>query len=254
MPYASSRPLPLPLPMHARADPLPVLPPVMAAQEAERVRVARELHDELGQYLLALKLELSRLAQAGDADGAPVLQQGVRGLLPLVDGTMAAVRRIALDLRPPELSESGLVPALQALAQQVRARLSVTVEVRAYLQALGDTRMDPVVELASYRIAQEALSNAVRHAKASTVVVEVIFDGASFLLRVRDDGTGLSRYDATSRPRLGLQGMRERAEACGGQLQVQDALQGGCVIEARMPIAGAAGKMCRDPRFTGEVN
>jgi signal transduction histidine kinase len=237
-----------------RADALPALPPVMAAQEAERLRVARELHDELGQYLLALKLELSRLAQADDIDGAQVLRQGVRGVLPLVDGTMAAVRRIAVDLRPPDLSESGLVPALQALARQARARLAVTVDVHVRLNGLEHPGLDPGVELASYRIAQEALSNAVRHAKASRVEVEVLIEGASFVMRVRDDGPGLSRNDGWGRPRLGLQGMRERAEACGGQLRIQDALQGGCVIEARMPVAGATGDVCRDLRFTGEVN
>ncbi len=252
MPHASIRPL-SPT-SSARGEHLPALPPVVAAQEAERLRVARELHDELGQYLLALKLELSRLAQTEDLDDAQAVRQRVRGLLPLVDGTMAAVRRIALDLRPPDLSGSGLVPALQALARQVRARLSINVEVHARLEGLDHNALVPGAELATYRIAQEALSNAVRHAKASMVDVEVFTEGAFLVLRVRDDGAGLASRDAWTRPRLGLQGMRERAEACGGQLQIQDAAQGGCVIEARIPIASTVGNGRCDLRFNGEVN
>lgn len=240
--------------MAAHVHPMPALPPVVAAQEAERLRVARDLHDELGQHLLALKLELSRLSQAEDLGGAQVVRQRVRSVLPLVDGAMAAVRRIAVDLRPPDLSGSGLLPALQALARQVRSRLSVNVEVHARLDGLDHNVISVGLALAIYRIAQEALSNAARHAKASTVSIEVIAEGASLVLRVRDDGLGLSREDGWSRPRLGLQGMRERAEACGGWLQIQDAAQGGCVVEARLPISRTAGNGGGSQGYTGEVN
>jgi len=215
----------------------PCLPTVLAAREAERLRVARDLHDELGQHLLALRLELWRLAQADEAHEAQALRQRVRGLMPLVDGTMAAVRRIAADLRPPDLCESGLVSALQSLAQQVRARLSVNVEVHAQLGDLRENTVDEGVELAGYRIVQEALSNAVRHARASSVGIEVAREGQFLVVSVRDDGPGLRLISGSARRHLGLQGMRERAQACGGRLHVRNGLHGGCVVEARLPIS-----------------
>lgn len=249
MPHVPARPLQSP------CDPAPqCLPNVLAAREAERLRVARDLHDELGQHLLALRLELWRLAQTEEADGTPAPRQRVRGLLPLVDETMAAVRRIAADLRPPDLHESGLVPALQSLAQQVRARLLVNVEVRAHLSGMRENPRDAAVELAGYRIVQEALSNAVRHAGASTVGIEVAMEGPFLVVSVRDDGRGLSKAARSARPHLGLQGMRERAEACGGRLDVQDAPHGGCVVEARLPISCELGRGDGQVHPKGGVN
>lgn len=235
-----------------RAEVRSFLPPVVAAQEAERLRVARELHDDLGQHLLALKLELSRITLGGDTDSASTLRQRVHGLLTLVDGSMAAVRRIAADLRPPELGGSGLVPALQSLTRQARARLSVNVELDDRCSGRYVDNADFAVKLAAYRIVQEALSNAVRHAGASRVRVEVGVEASSLVLRVLDDGQGLGGQLGLPRQGLGLRGMRERAEACGGRLEIGDAPGGGCIVVARLPLVGAAGPSGRG--VAGEVN
>ena len=249
MSHASVRPLP---PASTHAESLHGLPSVVAAQEAERLRVARELHDELGQQLLALKLELSRLAQAEDVDSGQALQRRVRGLLPLVDDSMAAVRRIAAGLRPPELDETRLESALQALAAQARARLSVNVEVDARLDGLGENHVEPEHRLAIYRIAQEALSNAVRHACASSVRVVLQAEGECLVLRVCDDGLGLAGGGRAAGRGLGLLGMRERAEACGGRLDVGEAPGGGWVVVARLPLPRVV--RLRRGALAGEVN
>ena len=236
----------------ARADVQAIVSPVVAAREAERLRVARELHDELGQQLLALKLELSRITRADDGDSPPALRQRVHGLLPLVDDTMAAVRRIAAGLRPPELEGACLTQALQSLARQARAHLSVNVEVDDRCDGLNGDNREFAVDLAAYRIVQEALSNAVRHAGASRVRVELAIEAPFLVLRVVDDGGGLRAQERVARQGLGLRGMRERAEACGGRLEVGDAPGGGCAVVARLPLSGAAGKCGRG--VAGEVN
>lgn len=236
----------------ASDDARAILPSVLAAREAERLRMARELHDELGQHLLALKLELSRITRAGDGDGPPALRQRVHGLLPLVDDTMAAVRRIAAGLRPPELEGAGLAQALQSLVRQARAHLSVNVELDDRRDGSSEDNHLLMVDLAAYRIAQEALSNAVRHSGASRVRVELGVEAPFLVLRIVDDGRGLRDQDGEGRHGLGLRGMRERAEACGGRLEVGDAPGGGCIVVARLPLSGAAVACGRG--VAGEVN
>lgn len=197
-----------------------VLPPLMAAREAERQRVALELHDEVGQHLLLLKLELARLVRAEGAGALPATPARLDALLPLVDAAMSAVRQVA---------------------QQWCARATLGVEVDAYLPDAGHNQIDSYLCWTAYRIVQEALSNAARHAGASAVKVEVAAEAGCLVLRVRDDGQGLRHGPVAGRIGLGVQGMCERAEACGGQLRVFQATEsGGCVVEARLPLRARA--------------
>lgn len=211
------------------------LPALVAAREAERQRLARELHDEVGQHLLLLRLELARLARSEGADDRLAPPARLDALLPLVDAAMSAVREVAAGLRPPPLGGQGLVPALRQLARQWCARATLGVEVDVSLPVTLHNQIDEQMSWTAYRIVQEALSNAARHAGASLVKVEVHAEAGCLMLRVRDDGLGLRREPGAQRTGLGLQGMRERAEACGGQLRVLQAA-GGCVIEARLPL------------------
>lgn len=236
------QPAPEPPPRTAAgAAPRDDMPPLVAAREAERQRMALELHDEIGQHLLLLKLELARLARAAGPDGLPATPHRLDALLPMVDAAMSAVRQVAAGLRPPPLQGQGLVPALRQLAQQWCARATLRVKVGACLPVGVHNQLDSYVSWTAYRIVQEALSNAARHAGASAVEVEVAAEAGCLVLRVRDDGLGLRREPKAGRIGLGLQGMRERAEACGGQLRVYRAAEaGGCVVEARLPLRARA--------------
>ncbi|HET6506664.1 MAG TPA: sensor histidine kinase [Baekduia sp.] len=188
------------------------------AQEAERARIGRELHDEVGQALTGVALEL----QAGELDAA---REALRAAS---DG----VREITHGLRPEPLEDFGLRGALVALASTFadRSRLRVRRELAPALPGLS-----PESELVVYRVAQEALTNVVRHADARQVVLGATdaHDGEAFVLTVRDDGRG---RDGAAEG-TGLQGMRERALLVGGRLDVRDADGGGTEVRLEVPVA-----------------
>jgi len=194
--------------------------------EAERKRVAQELHDELGQALTAAMLQLSRLAKRAPAE----LHDDLREAQETMRASLDDVRRIARQLRPEALDDLGLVPALVALTTTFSEHTGLRVRRR-----LGDD-LPPLAaeaELALYRVAQESLTNAARHADASHVELslEPVPDGV--LLRVRDDGKGLDGV----RPGSGMRGMRERALLIGGDLRFEQVDGGGFEVRLRVPAA-----------------
>lgn len=240
-------------PPDGSAQPRRGLPPLLAAREAERLRISRELHDELGPQLLALRLELGRIARAPageDGDSPAVLRQRLRGLLPVVDGTVSAVRRVAADLRPPDWGSAGLVPALQAFSRQWSERVGIPLEFEARPPALRHNDGGFMLGWAVYRITQEALTNVARHAFASRVELGLEVEDGWLVLHVRDDGLGMRNTVRPARQGLGLRGMRERAESCGGVLEVGNAPGGGCIVVARLPLDGTG----RPATIAGEVN
>jgi two-component system, NarL family, sensor histidine kinase UhpB len=189
----------------------------LAAQENERRRIARELHDEVGQALTAAMLRLDR-ADASEA------KEGLREAL-------EDVRDIAGRLRPEALDDLGLRNALRGLVASVArdARLDVTPEIDPGLPRLSDEQ-----ELVVYRVAQEALTNALRHAEASALRFVLHADGDDVVLVVEDDGRGFepNRVAGAS----GIRGMRERALLVRGRLQVDSTLHGGTTVRLRMPV------------------
>jgi two-component system, NarL family, sensor histidine kinase UhpB len=184
---------------------------VLAAHEAERLRIAQELHDEVGQTLTAVLLQLSRLRDHVRAETRPELEEAVEAARASLDD----VRRIATELRPEALRDLGLPSALAALSETFGKRTGITVRRRidAELPPLGDE-----AELAVYRVAQEALTNIARHSGSTTADLTLV-DGASRLrLSVRDYGRGIvedRRSDGA-----GIRGMRERAQLIGAKLTV----------------------------------
>jgi two-component system sensor histidine kinase UhpB len=204
----------------------------LAAQEAERVRVARELHDEIGQTLTAVAIEAGRAAR-----GEPALaQQALFDLADGVRGSLDEVRRIARELRPEALDDLGLVNALIALCTRVGANdgLEVRRDLQAVLPALSQE-----VELVIYRVAQEALTNTLRHSGAQTVSVSLVADADSVTLSVTDDGAGMpSQIPGDT---AGIAGMRERALLVGGVLSIGSAAGGGTEVQLMVPMAGEAG-------------
>lgn len=193
---------------------------LIRVQEDERRRIARELHDEAGQVLTAVKIEL-------ELDGR--IEAGA-----LVGRALAQVRDVSNLLRPSALDDLGLVAALRALVDDFAARTRIEVALH-----LGDFthRPAPDVEVAVYRVIQEALTNVAKHARASRADVTVHDDPRHVSVVVDDDGTGVTA-DATSH--LGWLGMRERVTALGGRLDIGRAPAGGVRIEAQIPVAGVA--------------
>jgi two-component system, NarL family, sensor histidine kinase UhpB len=202
---------------------------VLAAQEAERRRIAQELHDQIGQNLTAVVLELRRVRARIDGGEAEALADAQE----LARETLEEVRRISYDLRPAALDDLGLASALRSLCTGIekRAGIAVEVEVRDALPAL-----DGQVELAVYRVAQEALTNAARHARCRTVRVFLGPVDDDVVLRVADDGVGMDG----GFPGGGLRGMRERAVAVGALFEARSARGRGVEISMRIPAAGAA--------------
>lgn len=209
---------------------------VTEAQEGERARLARELHDETLQTLIAMsqRVELARRAlRRGEIEPAQSLLEEVRRM---AGETLEGVRRFSRNLRPLYLEELGFVPALEALAQEAGRQGHLPVEVR--LEGTPQ-RLSPARELALYRIAQEALSNALRHAQAGHIWITLRFDDTSVTLTVADDGVGFRAPEHPGRlaqeGHFGLLGMRERALLAGGTLHISSAPGQGTVISVHLP-------------------
>src|SRR5262249_36514586 len=206
------------------------------AKEEEKRRIARELHDEMGQLLSAIKINLKALGRLSERPQ----ERGDRiaDAIALVDEVIGHVREMALDLRPPLLAELGLVAALRGYAegQSVRTGVPISVEANA-----GAERVRPETAIAAFRIVQEAVHNSLRHAFAKRITVSVRRDAGRLLLSVRDDGRGFDVAEALQRAatgrRLGLLGMRERVEALGGRLEIDSAGGQGTEIRASVPLS-----------------
>jgi two-component system, NarL family, sensor histidine kinase DevS len=201
---------------------------VVAGQELERQRLARELHDETGQALTSILLGLKAIEEAGNGQD---VRKSVRELRGLVVGTLQDVRRLAVELRPKALDDFGLVPALQRLAETFAEQTGIRVHVQA---ALGDSRLSGETETALYRIVQEALTNIIKHAQAATVSVVLTRKGDRVVAVIEDDGRGFDPTD-TRDERLGLLGMRERITLVNGKLSVESRPGEGTTIAVEVP-------------------
>ena len=199
----------------------------LAAQEAERLRVARELHDEIGQTLTAVTIQAERAADDDPAQAPNAL----RGVADAVRESLDEVRRIARELRPEALDDLGLVNALIALCTRVGAQEGPRVkrELQAALPPLSAE-----VELVLYRIAQESLTNALRHSDADSATVSLEADTNSVTLRVADDGKGMPVE--LPRGTAGVAGMRERALLVGGRLTIDSRLGQGTEVRLTIPV------------------
>jgi signal transduction histidine kinase len=202
---------------------------VVEAQEAERTRLARELHDETGQALTSILLGLKSLEDRVASDGG---RAAVSELRDLVVSTLQDVRRLAVELRPAALDDFGLVPAIERLGELVGEQSKVTVDVHS---ELGDRRLRPEVETALYRIVQEALTNALKHADAGRVAVRLSTSERGVMLVVQDDGKGFQPGTVRDGG-VGLLGMRERTALLGGRLTVDSSDGAGTMLTAEVPI------------------
>jgi two-component system sensor histidine kinase UhpB len=199
---------------------------LLEAQEAERLGIARDLHDEVGQLLTGVLLELDAAQQvAASADLAPAVSSVRRAL--------DEVRRISQSLRPQQLEQLGLVSALTELCTTFERTTGMRVETRF---DPGMPSLDRPVELAFYRIAQESLTNVARHAQATCVQLMLQSSNDSIVLNVIDDGIGIGAHAEQAG---GLRGMRERALLIGAALAVRPGSTGGTDVRLEVPLTPA---------------
>lgn len=204
----------------------------LRAQEAERLRIARGLHDEVGQVLTGVLLQLNSLAAADEPTRSIYLDETTQS----VRQALEEVRRIARELRPEMLEHLGLVSALTELSRKFADQSGIRVE-RRFAENLPP--LSEEAEIAVYRVAQESLTNVARHADASRVELALQPGVDSIVLRVIDDGRGLLETSASLNGHSGLRGMRERALLVNGALAIKRSSEGGVEIRFEVPSGGS---------------
>lgn len=201
--------------------------------ERERTRLSREVHDQIGQALTGLKMDLTttrRRLERSDVEGAQV---SLTAAIDLVDDTVRIARRIALNLRPSLLDDFGLAAAVEWQLDDFAQRSGIRQQ---HAVAVDEPTVSPAVATAAYRILNEALTNITRHAAASAVDVRLATDGSHLTLVVRDDGRGITKEEQSGPHALGLLGIRERARQLGGRVTVVGEHGRGTVLTLVLPL------------------
>jgi two-component system, NarL family, sensor histidine kinase DevS len=202
---------------------------VVDAQELERRRLARELHDETGQALTSMLLGLRAVEEAAGPDER---DRAAAELRELVVTTLQDVRRLAVELRPRALDDFGLVAALERLGETFTDQMGIEVDIES---RLGEQRLPPEIETALYRITQEAMTNIVKHARASRVSIVLVRKTQSAAAVIEDDGVGFDPA-VTRDGGIGLIGMRERVELLDGRLEIESSHGSGTTLVAEVPL------------------
>lgn len=212
-------------------------------QEMERMHLARELHDEIGQALTSIKLNLQTMRRIGDP---ALLAEPIAESINIVDRTLQQVRTMALDLRPSLLDDLGLVPTLRWHLDRQAQRSSLAIRFS------GDHpqgRLPGEIETTCFRVVQEALNNVIRHARATTVTVDLSLVAGRIELSIRDDGEGFNvsgiRNSSLAAGCLGLLGMEERVHLVGGEMEIHSAASAGTEVVARIPVPDTAEREAR---------
>jgi signal transduction histidine kinase len=203
---------------------------LLSIQEQERIRIAREVHDELGQALTAMKIDLQQIGRKHSQ-----LQEPLGGVAHTIDEIVELVRRIAADLRPSILDDLGITAALE---QQLR-RLRESTGITTTLTVSEEPEIDMLTGATLYRIAKEALSNVVRHANATAVGISLTLEGGAAVLRIKDNGRGMPPAVDPNKS-LGLLGIRERAELLGGSVTIDSRPGEGTMLTAILPCVSSA--------------
>jgi signal transduction histidine kinase len=208
-----------------------------SAREEEGTRIAREIHDELGSALTSLKWDLESIDKlcseaAGQTDFSTVRKK-IEAMIELIDATIKAVKRISSELRPSLLDDLGLAAAIEWQCKQFVAHTEIVCQVES---VAGHIELSREQATAIFRIFQEAMTNILRHAQASSVEITMEEDDDEFVLRIRDNGRGITEEEVTGSRTLGLIGMRERVHLVGGKIEFTRAPVKGTVVTVRVPI------------------
>jgi signal transduction histidine kinase len=210
---------------------------LLEVQEDERSRIAREIHDELGQLLTALNMDIGGLLQTAHLSGD---QREMAGRIrQALDETTAAVQRIAAEIRPAALDDFGLVAAIESEVRLFERRTGIECELSFDDENLS---LGPDADAAIYRIAQEAMTNVARHSNATRMEIRLRSRADELLVDVRDDGRGITADEIADRRSLGILGMRERARGIGATLDVEGIPGSGTIISMRVPSRAAAAR------------
>lgn len=201
-------------------------------REEERTMIAREIHDELGQSLTGIKLDLAQVSKKLPKSETSLINQ-VESMGETVDDTIKTIRRIAADLRPGVLDELGLKAAIEWQVEVFAKKIEVEYELSL---SFDDTGLDRNLSTALFRILQEALTNIARHANATNVKVEVKEEAGFVIMSVEDDGTGAERNEIDVRKSLGLLGIRERAGMLKGEAHISTGRKKGTTLFVKIPV------------------
>jgi PAS domain S-box-containing protein len=210
-------------------------------REDLRKKISREIHDELGQALTGLKIDLSllegRLRKTRDKQKRSDLLARTGGMIELIEATVQSVRRIATELRPGILDDLGLVAALEWQIQEFQNRMGITFEFSAYQDQI---ELNEEISTNVFRIFQESLTNVARHAGATQVAVTVNGEEGWFVLVIKDNGRGISDHEIFDTQSLGILGMRERALQCGGKIDIRGLAGQGTEVTLKVPLRSDA--------------
>ncbi len=204
---------------------------ILEIQEEERSRIARDLHDQLGQDIVYLKMKAIMLAEQLGGDSA--MHNQVKELVELAEQLQISSHRIAVDIRPGMLDNLGLAKAVQWYAEEFERRTGISCIVDT---SAAQMEVPPTIATAAYRILQEALTNVSKHANASQVEVEVITEAETIILSISDDGIGFEHKSILTEGALGLLGMQERAQLADGKLTVSSSPGKGANITVILPL------------------
>jgi signal transduction histidine kinase len=207
-----------------------------SAREEEGMRIAREVHDELGSALTSLRWDLEGIKKAfpesGKRSPVPGLKKKIAAMLGLTDTTITIVRKIASELRPSVLDVLGLIEAIEWQGQQFQDRTGIVV----HYDSLMHVDLNQEQSTAFFRIFQEALTNILRHAQATRVDVTMVEEDGAFVLTIRDNGRGITEDEKSSQLAIGLLGMRERAHLIGSEIDITGIEGEGTTVTVRLPV------------------
>ena len=218
---------------------------IQSAREQEGARIAREIHDELGSRLASVKWDLEGISKilvnSGDQRPVSELRRRVEAMIELMDATINITRRISSELRPSALDKLGLVAAIEWQAEQFQGRTGIVCRIESSSASDG---LNQEQSTAVFRIFQEALTNVLRHARATHVDIRIRQEDSQLVLTVSDNGRGIAEIEKSDPSSLGLLGMKERAYLVGGTLDIARSEEGGTVITVTLPTArdGLSGK------------
>jgi PAS domain S-box-containing protein len=210
---------------------------LLSAREEERRKIAQEIHDELGQSLTAMKMDL-RWVEKRLGPGTELLQDKVRGLVGMADQTISLVQRIAGEIRPRMLDDLGLAAALEWLGDDFMRRTGIRCDI---VTDFPETLVGGNSATTLYRIVQEALTNAVRHSSARRVAVELARRGQALELRVTDDGVGITQEQIANPRSYGILGIRERTQGLEGNVAISGHTGRGTTIVVTVPLPAVGG-------------
>lgn len=202
-------------------------------REEERATIAREIHDELGQQLTGIKMDVSWVGKGLAKQPREILTQKIKGTLDLLDIAIKTIRRISTELRPSILDDLGLIAAIEWQSQEFKRRSGINTSFRS---SLVEFHFEPSIAIGLFRICQESLTNVARHSSAKNVWISLDWEDNKLTFRIRDDGKGLSKDIPKNKKTLGLLGMKERALMMGGSLEIWNEEMGGMTLEVMVPI------------------